>query len=50
MAHYKVPRYVWLVDTFPLTVTGKIQKYRMREIASEWLAKGEATLNRKEVI
>ena len=43
MAHYKVPRYVWLVDKFPLTVTGKIQKYRMREIASEWLAKGKLT-------
>ena len=43
IAHYKVPRYVWLVDKFPLTVTGKIQKYRMREIASEWLAKGELT-------
>jgi len=26
-----------------LTVTGKIQKYRMREIASEWLAKGKLT-------
>ena len=41
MAHYKVPRYVWLVGTFPLTVTGKIQKYRMREMASEWIAKGK---------
>ena len=39
MAHYKIPRYVWLVDEFPLTVTGKIQKYRMREIASQWLTK-----------
>ncbi|MCA9452283.1 MAG: AMP-binding protein [Nitrospiraceae bacterium] len=40
MAHYKIPRYVWLVDQFPLTVTGKIQKFRMREIASQWLTKG----------
>ena len=39
MAHYKIPRYVWIVKHFPLTVTGKIQKFRMREIASEWLAK-----------
>jgi len=39
MAHYKIPRYVWIVDEFPLTVTGKIQKYRMRDIASDWLAK-----------
>jgi len=43
MAHYKIPRYVWIVDQFPLTVTGKIQKYRMREIASEWLAKEQLT-------
>jgi fatty-acyl-CoA synthase len=32
MAHYKVPRYVWVVDDFPMTITGKIQKFRMREI------------------
>jgi len=43
MAHYKIPRYVWLVNEFPLTVTGKIQKYRMREIASQWLAKEQPT-------
>jgi fatty-acyl-CoA synthase len=43
MAHYKIPRYVWIVEEFPLTVTGKIQKYRMREMASEWLAKALPT-------
>ena len=31
IAHYKVPRYVKFVDEFPMTVTGKIQKYIMRE-------------------
>ena len=31
IAHYKVPRYVRFVDAFPLTVTGKIQKFRIRE-------------------
>ena len=31
IARYKVPRYVKLVDAFPLTVTGKVQKYLMRE-------------------
>jgi fatty-acyl-CoA synthase len=31
IAHYKVPRYVKLVDAFPMTVTGKVQKYKMRE-------------------
>ena len=31
IAHYKVPRYVRFVEGFPLTVTGKIQKFRIRE-------------------
>ena len=31
LAHYKVPRYVKFVDAFPMTVTGKIQKFIMRE-------------------
>jgi fatty-acyl-CoA synthase len=33
IAHYKVPRYVKLVDAFPMTVTGKVQKFKMRETA-----------------
>ena len=32
IAHFKIPRYVEFVDSFPMTVTGKIQKYKMREI------------------
>jgi fatty-acyl-CoA synthase len=31
IAHYKVPRYIKFVDAFPMTVTGKIQKFLMRE-------------------
>ena len=31
IAHYKVPRYVRFVDEFPMTVTGKMQKFLMRE-------------------
>ncbi|MFZ5615703.1 MAG: AMP-binding protein [Pseudomonadota bacterium] len=31
IAHYKIPRYVRFVDEFPMTVTGKIQKFVMRE-------------------
>ncbi|GAC1402374.1 MAG: AMP-binding protein [Candidatus Velthaea sp.] len=31
IAHYKIPHYVMFVDDFPMTVTGKIQKYKMRE-------------------
>jgi fatty-acyl-CoA synthase len=35
IAHYKIPKHIWFVDEFPMTVTGKLQKYRMREIAME---------------
>jgi len=37
LAHFKVPRYVKFVEEFPMTVTGKIQKFRMREMAIEEL-------------
>ncbi len=33
IAHFKIPEYIWFVDEFPMTVTGKLQKFRMREIA-----------------
>ena len=35
IAHYKVPAYVRFVDEFPMTVTGKVQKYKLREQAIE---------------
>ena len=31
IAHYKIPRYIKFVDAFPMTVTGKVQKFIMRE-------------------
>jgi fatty-acyl-CoA synthase len=31
LAHYKIPRYVQIVDEFPMTVTGKVRKVEMRE-------------------
>jgi fatty-acyl-CoA synthase len=34
IAHYKVPRYVRFVDGFPMTVTGKVQKFKMRETST----------------
>jgi fatty-acyl-CoA synthase len=37
IASYKIPRHWKFVDAFPMTVTGKIQKYRMREVAVEEL-------------
>ena len=42
LAHFKVPRYWQFVDEFPMTVTGKIQKFRMREIAIEALGLSDA--------
>jgi len=39
LAHFKVPRYIWFVKEFPMTVTGKLQKFRMREIAIEKMKK-----------
>ena len=41
IAHYKVPRYVRFVDSFPMTVTGKAQKYLMRKTMMEELALAE---------
>ncbi|HYL37192.1 MAG TPA: AMP-binding protein [Bryobacteraceae bacterium] len=32
IAHFKIPQYIRFVDEFPMTVTGKIQKFRMREV------------------
>ncbi len=37
LAHYKIPRYVLVVDEFPMTVTGKIRKVEMREKTVELL-------------
>ena len=45
LAHYKIPRYVHLVDQFPMTVTGKIRKVEMRERAVELLGlQGDAAV------
>ncbi len=37
IAHYKIPRYVSVIDEFPMTVTGKIQKFILRDNAIEQL-------------
>ena len=41
LAHYKVPRYVKLVENFPQTVTGKIQKFKIRDLMKEELGLAE---------
>jgi fatty-acyl-CoA synthase len=33
IAHYKIPRYVKVTDSWPMTVTGKVQKFKLRELA-----------------
>ncbi|MDH3597388.1 MAG: AMP-binding protein, partial [Rhodospirillales bacterium] len=42
IAHFKIPRYVKFVEAFPMTVTGKVQKYVMRERMAEELGVAEA--------
>jgi fatty-acyl-CoA synthase len=42
LAYFKVPHYWKIVESFPTTVTGKIQKYRMREISIDELELNEA--------
>jgi fatty-acyl-CoA synthase len=41
LAHYKIPRYVHIVDDFPMTVTGKVRKVEMRERSTEILGLGQ---------
>ncbi|XP_065062719.1 medium-chain acyl-CoA ligase ACSF2, mitochondrial-like [Rhopilema esculentum] len=38
MAYFKIPKYIKFVDEYPLTVTGKVKKYEMREIMSKELS------------
>jgi fatty-acyl-CoA synthase len=42
IARFKVPRYIKFVDAFPMTVTGKVQKFKMRQTAIEELDLGSA--------
>ncbi|GAA4756757.1 AMP-binding protein [Modestobacter marinus] len=46
LAHYKVPRYVKVVDAFPMTVTGKVRKVEMREVSIEELGLQAAAASR----
>ena len=42
LAHFKAPRYIKFVESFPMTVTGKIQKYKIRQQAIEELGLEQA--------
>ncbi|MDE0580141.1 MAG: AMP-binding protein [bacterium] len=46
IAHYKIPRYIKFTDEFPMTITGKIQKYLMREQSIQELGLGETAQER----
>jgi fatty-acyl-CoA synthase len=41
LAHFKIPRYVHVVEEFPMTVTGKVRKAEMRELPKAMLATPE---------
>jgi len=43
IAYYKVPKHIFIVDEFPMTVTGKIQKFIMREKTIEALQRGQSS-------
>jgi fatty-acyl-CoA synthase len=42
MAHYKVPRYIEVVNDFPMTITGKVQKHVMRSEMARRLSQPKA--------
>lgn len=42
IAHFKIPQHIRMVDQFPMTVTGKIQKFRMRQVEIEELNLAQA--------
>lgn len=39
IAHYKIPRYIYLTESFPLTVTGKVRKNNIRDETNKLLEK-----------
>jgi len=43
IANFKVPRYVEIVEQFPMTQSGKVQKFRLRQTAQEALQAGRLT-------
>lgn len=45
IARYKVPKHIFIVDEYPLTASGKIQKYKLRDLAVELLKKQDENSN-----
>ena len=46
IAHYKIPRYVRIVEEFPMTVSGKVRKVEMRRVSTELLGLGDVAAAR----
>lgn len=44
VAHYKIPKYMYIVDEYPLTVTGKVRKNVIRDNMNDLLREGKADL------
>ena len=49
LAHYKIPRYVRIVEDFPMTASGKVRKVEMREAAVGMLGLTERHLSKRAV-
>ncbi len=47
IAHFKIPRHILFVSEFPMTVTGKVQKFAMREQTVQWLAEQAKAAGRR---
>jgi fatty-acyl-CoA synthase len=45
LAHFKIPKIIFFVDSFPMTVTGKLQKFRMREMTQIMLKSPQSRQN-----
>ena len=44
IARYKIPKYIFFIDEFPMTASGKIQKYRLRDLGVEMLEERGVTI------
>jgi fatty-acyl-CoA synthase len=44
IAHFKIPQHIRIVDSFPMTVTGKVQKFRIRQMEIEEQGLGNQTV------
>jgi len=41
LSHHLVPKYVFWVNEFPKTASGKIQKFKLRELGMKWVDEGK---------